>query len=109
MAYGIKVHFLDKKSKIQEGMIMSNINDPEYFVIISRRSHPKIMKIRINNLTHVSFDKSRGQFGTHSKEYDHFITLFMLAETVDLVFANRPDLEAFLLSISVILLDEFDG
>jgi hypothetical protein len=109
MTYGIKVHILDKKSMMVEAIIMSNIHDHDYFSIISKRGQPKVNKIKINNLTQVSFDKERGLFGNKNENHEHFLTLFMLAESINLVFDTRPDLEAFLIFINVILLDDVDG
>jgi hypothetical protein len=109
MSYGIKADYLDKAGRTHQAIIMNSLHDQESFLIISKNSDPQIIKIRINNLTQVSFDKTRGSFKASSKEYDHFITLFMLAESIDLIFYTRPDLESFLIFIYFIMMDEYEG
>jgi hypothetical protein len=109
MSYGIKIHILDRQGKPMEGIVMTTPNDEGSFNLISKKNVPNLLKLKIHSLTQVSFDKARGNFKTIKKEFEHFITLFMVSDNHNLIFHSRPDLEAFLIFINWILTDDLEG
>jgi hypothetical protein len=81
-----------------EAVIMLDCHDKNYFILLNKNAKSsKTKRIKIQMINQISLDATRGNFQhLQTEELRNFVSLFLTAESLDLLFFEKKDLDSFL-------------
>ncbi len=95
LSYGIKVKTVYKKSVLKESILLLDPRIPSMLMFIDRKIN-KIRRLKIHDITQISFDQERSGIANQS----NFLSIFLREENYNIIFERISDLNALLFILS---------